>query len=184
MNYLFTNVLGSFVLDDKLNILDFILFKNREEYDHKEKTEEKLAKKHNTKPLPEDKLHQTLLLFKDSKYFPQFYQQNLELTKEALRHSVNEDNLIIQAICSVNELDKISNMMAKRLREWYSLYYPELSEEITNHEKYAELILSQSRAAGTMGADLEEAHVDEMKLVAEKVISLYQLRKQHELYLQ
>ncbi len=184
MNYIFTNILGTFVFDEKLTIIDSLPFKSIGEYKHKENSEAKLQKKHNAKPLPKEKLLQALLTFKDTKYYPDFYQKNLELTKEGLKHSVNEDNLIMQAIANINELDKISNTMSKRLREWYSLYYPELSEEIENHEKYVELVLQQERNQKTFGADLDSSDVDEMKLLAERIVSLYELRKQHELYLQ
>ncbi len=184
MNYIFTNILGTFVLDEKLTIVDSVLFKTVNEYKNKEKTEAKLQKKHNTQALPKEKLSQVLLLFKDAKYYRDFYQKNLQLTKESLKHSVNEDNLIMQAIANINELDKIANTMSKRLREWYSLYYPELSERIENHEKYLQLVLKQERDPETFGADLEIPDVDEIKLLAERIASLYELRKKHELYLQ
>ena len=184
MSYLFTNILGTFVFDEKLTIIDSIPFKSIEEYKHKENSEAKLQKKHNAKPLPKEKLPQALLVFKDQKYYPDFYQKNLELTKDGLKQSVNEDNLIMQAIANINELDKISNTMSKRLREWYSLYYPELSEEIENHEKYVEFILEQERTIESFGADLNDVDIQEMKLLAERIASLYELRKQHELYLQ
>ncbi len=184
MSYIFTNILGTFVLDEKMAVVDSLLFKSIEEYKTKEKSEAKLQKKHNAKPLPADKLPQALILFKDTKYYLEFYQKNLELTKEGLKNAVNEDNLIMQAIANINELDKISNTMAKRLREWYSLYYPELSERIENHEKYIELVLQQERDQETFGADLEAFDVEEIKLLAERITSLYELRKKHELYLQ
>ncbi len=184
MNYIFTNILGTFVLDENMAAVDSLLFESIEEYKIKEKSEAKLQKKHNAQPLPKEKLLQTLLLFKDAKYYQEFYQNNLELTKEGLKNAVNEDNLIMQAIANINELDKISNTMAKRLREWYSLYYPELSERIENHEKYIELVLGQERDQKTFGADLKTSDVEEMRLLAERIASLYELRKKHELYLQ
>ncbi|MDP3698577.1 MAG: NOP5/NOP56 family protein [Nanoarchaeota archaeon] len=183
MNYIFTNILGTFILDEKLTIVDSLLFKSLEEYKSKA-AEAKLQQKHNSKPLPKEKLLQTLLLFKDAKYYHDFYQKNLELTKDGLKHAVNEDNMIMQAIANINELDKIANTMSKRLREWYSLYYPELSEKIENHEKYVELVLEQERNPETFGADLSESDIEEMKLLAGRIISLYALRKQHELYLE
>ncbi|MEK6939373.1 MAG: C/D box methylation guide ribonucleoprotein complex aNOP56 subunit, partial [Nanoarchaeota archaeon] len=82
------------------------------------------------------------------------------------------------------ELDKIANTMSKRLREWYSLYYPELSEQIENHEKYVELVLEQERESESFGADLSESDLEEMKLLAGRILSIYALRKQHELYLE
>lgn len=184
MNYIFTNILGTFVLDENMAAVDSLLFESIEEYKIKEKSEAKLQKKHNAQPLPKEKLLQTLLLFKDAKYYQEFYQNNLELTKEGLKNAVNEDNLIMQAIANINELDKISNTMAKRLREWYSLYYPELSERIENHEKYIELVLGQERDQKTFGADLKTFDIEEMRLLAERIASLYELRKKHELYLQ
>lgn len=184
MNYIFSNIIGTFILDEKLNIVDSSPFKTINEYKNKEKAETKLKKKHNAQPLPKEKLPQALLAFKEPKYYTDFYQKNLQLTKEGLKNAVNEDNLIMQAIANINELDKIANTMTKRLREWYSLYFPELSENVENHEKYVELVLGQERDAETFGADLETADVEEMKLLAQRITSLYELRKQHELYLQ
>ncbi|MBI4147652.1 hypothetical protein HY494_03305 [Candidatus Woesearchaeota archaeon] len=184
MNYIFTNILGTFILDEKLTIIDSLLFKSIEEYKNKETSEAKLNKKHNAKLLPKERLPQALLLFKEVKYYPDFYHKNLELTKEGLKQAVNEDNLVMQAIANINELDKISNTMTKRLREWYSLYYPELSEEIENHEKYVQMVLEQDRDPKTFGADLDTCDIEEMKLLAGRITSLYALRKQHELYLQ
>jgi len=184
MNYIFINILGTFIFDEKMSIIDSLPFNTIEEYKQKEKSESKLQKKHNAKPLPKEKLSQALLAFKDPKYYQKFYDINLELTKEGLKNAVNEDNLIMQAIANINELDKITNTMSKRLREWYSLHYPELSEEIENHEKYVEQILTLQRDQESFGADLEEVDLEEMRLLAEKTASLYELRKQHELYLQ
>ncbi len=184
MKYIFTNLIGTFIFDEKLAIIDSLPFKSIDEYKQKEKSEAKLQKKHTAKPLPENKRLSALLLFKDPKYYQDFYTKNLQLTKEALKHSVNEDNLIMQAIANINELDKIANTMSKRLREWYSLYYPELSERVENHEKYVELVLGQKRDQETFGADLDLPDVEEMKLLAQRIISLYELRKEHELYIQ
>ena len=44
--YIFSNLIGSFVFDDKLKLVDKILFKNLEEYKNKDKFEEKLKNKH------------------------------------------------------------------------------------------------------------------------------------------
>jgi len=164
MTYTFKNVLGEFVLDDKLNIID--------------------KKDKDAQPLPKDKLAKVLLLFKDKKYFDQFYKKNLELTKQSIRESVNEDQLIIQAIANVNELDRISNTLTKRLREWYSLYFPELDERISDHEKFVELVLTEKRDKDTMGADLEKVDLDEINLLVKEITALYKLRKQHEVYLE
>lgn len=169
MAYIFKNIIGTFALDEKL----------------------KFTSKKGQELLPVEKMPEVLQLFKDKKYFCEFHQKNLELTKKAVKESVSEDQLIIQAISNINELDRIINTLAKRLREWYSLYLPEISEEIQDHEMYAELIAGKSKpqlmkeikAKETMGAELGKVHVEEMILLAQEVKNLFQLRKMHETYL-
>jgi len=190
--YLFTNIIGSFVLDEKLKIVDSIIFSTLKEYDEKDKTENKLSAKYHTIPLPREKIPQVIELFKERKYFAKFHELNLQLTRQALKASVNEDNLITQAIANVTELDRASNMLVKRLREWYSLYLPEFSEVMYDNQKYAEMVatktreqlLKESAAKDTMGADLDEVDVDEILLLAKQVNELYRLRQQHESYLE
>ena len=173
MNYLFTNLIGTFILDDHLKIIDQIPFKTIQEYLNKETAEQKLTKKHPlVKLLPPEKLSLALDNFQDKKYHQEFYLKNLSITKTAVRNSVTEDQLIIQAIANINELDKAINLLGKRLREWYSLHFPELSEKIDNHEKYAQFLLEKTRTelikelnidSEIMGADLNKTHLDEIK---------------------
>ena len=169
-----TNIIGDFSISQDFKIIE------------RRTKNEKLA------PLPPEKLQEVLLLFKDKKYFREFYEKNLELTKQRIKESVTEDQLIIQAIANINELDKLSNILSKRLREWYSLYLPEFSERMNNHEKFVELVSSKSKKElmkelqikETMGAELAKVHVDELTLLAGEIIRLYELRKKHELYLE
>ena len=58
--------------------------------------------------------------------------------KKAVRDSVTNDTLIVQAISSIEELDKITNQIATRVREWYSWYNPEFSRQLSNNEKFIE----------------------------------------------
>lgn len=172
MHYTFKNILGTFVLDEKLNIVN--------------------KKVKDTEPLPEEKLPKALEIFKDRKYFQKFYDENLKITKKSIKNSVTEDQLIIQAISNVNELDKTSNLLSKRLREWYSLYLPEFSEQLPSHEKFVELAATKTRKGlmeelnikESMGADLDDLHVDEIILLAKEIMTIYSLRKKHEEYLQ
>jgi len=188
---MFTNIIGSFILDDKLKVIDSVMFKNVDEYNNKEKIESKLKKKHSPEQLPKEKLQKVLELFKDKQYFHEFYEKNIKLTKQAIKQSVSEDWLIIQAIANINELDKVINILSKRLREWYALYFPEFGEMIQSHEKFTELILEKSRTdlmkelnlKSTMGADLGKVHVDEIKLLAKEIKNQFQLRDKHETYL-
>lgn len=193
MKYFFTNVLGSFVLDDALDILDSIPFSRPQEYEQKAHAEQKLKKKYpQLQPVPADKLSPVLLSFKNPSYYDAFYTQNLAWTKAAIKQSVSEDIFVMQTIANINELDKSINLLSKRVREWYSWYAPEVVKHLADHEKLMELICSKSRAEllrelkepETMGANLEKVHVDEILLLAKQVKELFQLREQHEKYLQ
>lgn len=193
MKYLFTNVLGSFVLDDARDILDSLLFSCLQEYEQKTNAEQKLKKKYpQLTPLPADKVSPVLLSFKNSSYHDAFYAQNLALTKAAIKQSVSEDIFVMQTIANINELDKAINFLSKRVREWYSWYAPEVVKHVSDHEKLMELICSKSRTEllkefkepDTMGANLDKSHVDEILLLAKQVKELFVLREQHEKYLQ
>ena len=67
---------------------------------------------------------------------------NLLLTREQLRKEAAErDKLIIQAIDMLDELDKTINIMVGRIREWYSIHFPELDRLVPEHQEYLKLIL-------------------------------------------
>ncbi|MCL2157407.1 MAG: ATP-binding protein [Methanobrevibacter sp.] len=53
--------------------------------------------------------------------------------------SEEEDKLIIQAINSIDELDESISKLIESIREWYTLYFPEL-DVIQNNENYISLI--------------------------------------------
>lgn len=193
MKYLFTSLLGCFVFDNQLNLVEEVRFKDLKTYLNKNKFEEKLKKRYKDwKPLPEEKLEKILFFLKNKKYFPDFYLLNSELTKQKIKASVSEDWLIIQASSNLTELDRTASLLVKRLREWYSLYFPEFSESIDNHEKFAELIVKKSREellkelnlkSSEMGADLSSADLAEILSLAKEILGLYQLKKKHEDYL-
>lgn len=205
MKYLYPSLLGTFVFDNQFQVVDKILFSSLHDYGKKEELTRKLQQRHpGVRDLPAEKLASALTALKAKSYYQAFYQQNLALTKKKIKASVTEDQLLIQAIANINELDKTSNLMIKRLREWYGLYYPELAERVHDNEKFAELVLGRSREqlmkesqerqekgvsekeslGKTMGADLDKHHVQEMLMLAQEVRHLYHLRHQHEQYLE
>ncbi|MBI2669203.1 hypothetical protein HYX14_05155 [Candidatus Woesearchaeota archaeon] len=187
MKYYLTTLFGCQILDEKLQIIETIPLSD---WSKREQAEEKARKK--ASPLPPEKIPEALALFKNKKYFRDFYQKNLELTKKAIKNAIAEDQLIIQASANMNELDKVANLLSKRLQEWYSLYFPELLEKINSPEGYAKLVTGKTKAQSlqelglteTMGADLDKIHVDEILRLAEQITQLYHLRRHHEEYLQ
>ena len=192
--YIFSNVLGSFVFDERFNLDDSILFKDLKDFENKKQYEETLLKKHKQVKKPDNnEIKKILSFFKDKQYFSGFSSKNLLLTKQQIRASVNEDMLITQAISNIEEIDKIANLLVKRLREWYELYNPEFSKSIHDNEKFAELILKKKKKElldelkikkeEAMGKDLSNEDLEPILLLAKQVNGLYGLRKEHEKYL-
>lgn len=192
--FIFSNIIGSFVFNDNYKLVDGLLFKNIEQFKDKKTYEEKLMQKHNDLKTPTDEdLYNILMFFKDKKYYPQFYKRNLELTKNSVKESVNNDSLIVQTINGIGEIEKSINLLAKRLREWYSLYNPEISNRIDDHEKFVSAIIKSSKKQllkeldineeNSMGADLNEKDVAAIMLITAQLNNLYKLKGYYENYL-
>ncbi|MCH8329360.1 MAG: hypothetical protein IIB81_03125 [Nanoarchaeota archaeon] len=192
--FIFSNIIGSFVFNENYKLIDGLLFKNIEQYENKKEYEEKLIKKHNGLAVPKDNdLYNILLFFKDKKYFSQFYKKNLEITKTSIKESVNNDKLIIQTINSIEEVEKTINLLTKRLRDWYSLYNPEISNKIEDHEKFVSAIIKKSKQQllkdlnidekDSMGAELGEKDVSAILLLATQINNFFKLKNYYENYL-
>jgi len=115
-------------------------------------------------------------------------------TKRKVKEAVKKDNLIIQSINAIDEADRAVNMLAKRLREWYSFYLPEFSDSIASHEKFIELIQRKSKKEllkelklteqTSMGADLKKEDVDAIFDFAKSLENLYKLKATQSRYLE
>lgn len=114
---------------------------------------------------------------------------NLELTKVKIKKAIERDSMVIQAIGAIEELDKATNILVERLREFYGLHFPEMDRIISDHEKYSKIIerfgsreniedpeLSQLKLK-SMGADLTEDDIKAIQSLATQVLSLYKLRE-------
>ncbi|MBW3010791.1 NOP58 family protein [Candidatus Woesearchaeota archaeon] len=131
-----------------------------------------------------------------SKYFEKnaldiIRKNNTALTKDAIRASVNTDQFVIQTINSISETQKVCNILAKRLREWYELHCPEFSKSISSHQKFAELIqkkskdelLKEIKAQDTMGADLSKEDLAPIRKLAKELTEIYKFLEDQESYL-
>ncbi|PIN73450.1 hypothetical protein COV20_04465 [Candidatus Woesearchaeota archaeon CG10_big_fil_rev_8_21_14_0_10_45_16] len=172
MKYIFSNILGSFVIDEQKKTIS----KEKGEY----------------KELPAEKYPLALELLKDQQYFADFHTSNLSKTKKDIKASVSQDHLITQAISNIGEIEKVRNLLSKRVREWYSLYFPELEEKIESHEHFIEAISGKTREQlikefklkSEMGSDLKKEDVDEILEVAVQIQNLTALQEKHEKYLE
>ncbi|MFN3268239.1 MAG: C/D box methylation guide ribonucleoprotein complex aNOP56 subunit, partial [Zestosphaera sp.] len=136
-------------------------------------------------------------------------QVMLQVTRIKLRSfAAKRDLLAIQAIRSIDDIDKTINLFASRMREWYSVHFPELDDLIEDHKMYATVVyefgsreeilpeklrklgFSESRAARiyeasrkSMGADLSEVDVERIRDFVGVILNLYELRDKLSEYL-
>ncbi len=84
--------------------------------------------------------------------------------------SESPDLHIIQAINSLDEIDKIANALSSRLREWYGLHFPELDNIIDSINGYAQIVMAGKRESLTKQV-FEEAGFPESKVEMLSLIS-------------
>lgn len=116
----------------------------------------------------------------------------IELAKLQLKNSIKSDYLIIQAIKSIEEMDKVNSLLIRRLREWYELYNPEFSRSIKNNQKFAKLIQEKTRKdllleinqseEKTIGGFLEDQDINAILLLANQLTQNYNYKEKQELY--
>lgn len=172
-HYLFSNAVGSFVFDEAGKCIDSGI-------------EDALRKKYKNISEPSQEIVRKILVyFRKPEFFKAFHEKNIEITAQLLRQSVQTDNLIIQAIDSIAVLDKAANALAKRLREWYSLYNPELSREFAENERFVSVVCDSSvkKSKESIGAQLSNSDISDIEEFAKSVRSLYNERQNVEKYI-
>lgn len=133
---------------------------------------------------------------------------SMELAKLRVKGAVEKRDLVIaQAIQTLDDLDRTVNLFMGRLREWYGIHFPELDRLIEKHETYARLVMNlgyrdnfsfealekeglpkektentANVAERSMGADMAEQDLAEIQALSKNVLSLYELRKNMEVY--
>ncbi|KAL8784443.1 MAG: hypothetical protein Q9213_003966 [Squamulea squamosa] len=82
------------------------------------------------------------------------------------------DNHIIQAIATLDHLDKAINMFSMRVREWYSWHFPELIRIVSENHVYARLALFIGDKKRLSDSDLHDlaAQVNDNAEVAQSII--------------
>ncbi|KAK5126850.1 snoRNP complex protein nop56 [Meristemomyces frigidus] len=128
-------------------------------------------------------------------------------SRSKVKFSVQKnDNHIIQAIATIDHLDKAVNTFSMRVREWYGWHFPELIKIVSENHKYARCALfignkktlsedslhelaalvdddeSTARAVieaarVSMGQDISEADMENVMTFARRTASLHQYRK-------
>jgi nucleolar protein 56 len=111
--------------------------------------------------------------------------RNLALTKEAVKKAVTSDILVISAIKSLGDMDKVINTLTNRLRDWYEMYLPEYSAQEKDQEKFVKGVLIQNKDAflkkegkESFGADLNAHDLKPLHAFAQHILTMHSARKE------
>jgi len=89
---------------------------------------------------------------------------SMELSRTRVKEAIEKrDLLVIQAIQTLDDLDKTLNLFMSRIREWYGLHFPELSRLVDKHETYTRLILNLKKRTNFTIENLEKEGLPEAK---------------------
>jgi len=129
-----------------------------------------------------------------------FLRRAREQVKAAL---MSRDMLLSGVTKSIEDLDKIINLLGERLEEWYGIYFPEMKAE--DKLKYAQLVLFVERgsldvkelagivgqkradeiaakAGSSLGANLSGPDLEQCRSFANSIIGLHKLRERYDKY--
>ncbi|MEC4848774.1 MAG: ribonucleotide-diphosphate reductase subunit beta [Nitrosarchaeum sp.] len=122
--------------------------------------------------------------------------------------SESPDLHIIQAINSLDEIDKIANGLSSRLREWYGLHFPELDNIIDSINGYSQIVLAGKResltkkvyeeagfpdskadmiallASKSRGGDISDINLAIVQSIAKQILDFHDLRKKLEAHVE
>src|SRR5881628_1410350 len=127
---------------------------------------------------------------------------SLELAKTAIGEAATRRDLFaVQTVRTIEDLDKVLNLLAGRIREWYGLHFPELDRLVEKHDSYIRLVqnlgtrdgftyeglvkqgIPQDRATiiseaaqKSAGADLAGPDMEWLREVCSETLQMYKLR--------
>ena len=133
---------------------------------------------------------------------------SLELAKTAIGEAATRRDLFaVQTVRTIEDLDKVLNLLAGRIREWYGLHFPELDRLIEKHDSYIRLVQNlgtrdnfteqalieqgipadraqriAEAAQKSAGAELPEPDLAWLRDVSTSVLQIYKLRERAEGY--
>lgn len=106
--------------------------------------------------------------------------------------SIKRDRMIIQAVEAQDDLEEALNILSERIREWYSLHFPELDLAVEGHREFVELVKAHGLrerfpegfgSASSIGARFGPEDIEILKRFASEIVRLYEFREELNSYL-
>ncbi|RLE97946.1 MAG: C/D box methylation guide ribonucleoprotein complex aNOP56 subunit, partial [Thermoprotei archaeon] len=145
----------------------------------------------------------------EEEYRRLLYELSLHLTRRKVRKAAEKRDLFVaQAISALDDVNKTLNLFASRIREWYSLHFPEMDDLVDEHEDYIRIVSKIGHrskmsvdalvslgideklarriveaAKTSMGADMAEFDLNAIKLLSDIALQLYEVRRGLEKYI-
>ncbi|MEM2025937.1 MAG: C/D box methylation guide ribonucleoprotein complex aNOP56 subunit, partial [Desulfurococcaceae archaeon] len=143
--------------------------------------------------------------------FRRLQQMAYHLSAKRVVEAVEKrDLLVAQAVSCIDEVEKMLNILASRLREWYGIHFPELGNALKDHEAFLKAVMAvghrstikrQDAAShlsfikdrlpqlardvdSSLGADVLPKDVEMMKKVASATLELYRLNDELRKYVE
>ncbi len=118
-----------------------------------------------------------------SKY-TELRKKAIKRTRKQLKQSMyKRDHLIVQVVRSIDEIDKTANLLTEKLKDWYSVYFPELERKTRSIEEYVNLVADvgyKEKMPGSedsVGADLTKEDVEQVRSFARSIKGLLNERQ-------
>ncbi|MEM2926724.1 MAG: C/D box methylation guide ribonucleoprotein complex aNOP56 subunit [Candidatus Bathyarchaeia archaeon] len=146
---------------------------------------------------------------KEGDYHAFVHRLSIALTRIRIKKaSERKDSLLVQGVAALEEIDRVANLLLSRIREWYGLHFPEVGKLIENPETYLKIVanlghrkeFSPEKLRGfvssearveelnkaskeSIGADLAEEDLVQIRKMAEVVLGLMGFRDSLESYI-
>ncbi|MCD6157816.1 MAG: hypothetical protein J7J27_05670 [Euryarchaeota archaeon] len=159
--------------------------------------EERLLKLENVEFLGDKPFISMNSRFEEYGFSKEFFQKCImEYSRRLTSEQAARDRYVSQTISALDDIIKIINLMAERLREWYSVHFPELSSEVDDHEEFARIVyefgdyetirsrLERFSNLISSGAPIGEEDIQIIRLFAKYLLDMIELRKSLQEYLE
>ena len=130
--------------------------------------------------------------------------------KKEVKEKYSETDIhIIKSVNILEDIDSTGNLLTEQVKEWYGAHFPELEQFVTENEEYLNLIYHLGerkafsiakvkefvpdeekaraivqKASASMGAELREEDIKQLKMLALNCLNLKQERQYLEKYLE
>ena len=196
--YLYKNVLGVFALTDDDVVVAFEPFP-RDAEEIAQKLEDKRVLKRMKGHDVIEKLRPPdldMLLDRAGTTREEYYKLLKEVSFILARNEIRElrkDRMIIQAVEAQDNLEEALNILSERIREWYSLHFPELDSTVEDHREFVELIKTHGArenfpdeywGTSSIGAKLGPEDIEILELFASQIARIYEFREELNSYME